>query len=404
MPTETAEERPRVYLNSVHLKGFKSIEDLTIDLKKGLNILIGKNGSGKSNFMDFIYQAIRIKSNLKASYKYSKLEFNADEQHSFSIEVERDFFTKSEQEYPSNRLKFSEKFFIDNKKVFDNSQGSTLTKDFEFQNRQIRYTNISMGLFYILGYQNIYSYYLKYSLPDNLACVDIPGTIKANTGDGFVFWSFPRVLNFMEEILSKVEIFFDEYTEDAEPKNKIENASSSDILGLLKIQDKTINNIKLYTNIEDLRFNGNINLYREDKSVIIENIKIDFKVNGNWLPWSQLSDGTKRLFYIISEITVTDGLILIEEPELGIHPHQFNLLMDFLKEQSEEKQIIISTHSPKALDHLSPEELDHILIAYYDLEKGTQIRHLSDKEISKAQKYMKEVGFFSDYWMLSDLE
>ncbi|WP_309332700.1 AAA family ATPase [Mucilaginibacter sp.] len=107
---------------------------------------------------------------------------------------------------------------------------------------------------------------------------------------------------------------------------------------------------------------------------------------------------------MISEITNTDGLVLIEEPELGIHPHQFNLLMNFLKEQSEHKQIIISTHSPKALDHLSPDELNSILITYYDLKKGTQIRHLTNKEITKAKKYMKEVGFFSDYWLLSDLE
>ena len=69
--------------------------------------------------------------------------------------------------------------------------------------------------------------------------------------------------------------------------------------------------------------------------MLIENIQLDFKIDGRWLPWSQLSDGTKRLFYIIAEVSNNEALILIEEPELGIHPHQFNLLMDFLKEQAE---------------------------------------------------------------------
>jgi predicted ATPase len=110
------------------------------------------------------------------------------------------------------------------------------------------------------------------------------------------------------------------------------------------------------------------------------------------------------LFYIIAEVTYSNGLILIEEPELGIHPHQFNLLLDFLREQSENKQIIISTHSPKALDHLEPNELDNILITYYDLKRGTQIRHLTSRQKTKAKSYIKEVGFLSDYWMLSDLE
>ncbi|MBS1503358.1 MAG: AAA family ATPase, partial [Bacteroidetes bacterium] len=96
--------------------------------------------------------------------------------------------------------------------------------------------------------------------------------------------------------------------------------------------------------------------------------------------------------------------ILIEEPELGIHPHQFNLLMDFLKTQSAHKQIIISTHSPKSLDHLEKDDLNNILIAYYDRKSGTQIRHLSPKEIKKAKAYIKEIGFISDYWLHSDLE
>jgi predicted ATPase len=40
-------------LNEITIKGFKSIRDLT-DFKLGkLNVLVGANGSGKSNFVDF---------------------------------------------------------------------------------------------------------------------------------------------------------------------------------------------------------------------------------------------------------------------------------------------------------------------------------------------------------------
>ncbi|HRG89368.1 MAG TPA: AAA family ATPase, partial [Chitinophagales bacterium] len=99
-----------------------------------------------------------------------------------------------------------------------------------------------------------------------------------------------------------------------------------------------------------------------------------------------------------------DELILVEEPELGIHPHQFHLVMQFLKEQAETKQIIISTHSPQALNYLNEDELSNILITKYDAKKGTQVKHLTKPQINKAKKYMKEVGFLSDYWMMSDLE
>ena len=40
-------------LKSVHIEGFKSIRDATIDLGP-LTVLIGANGSGKSNFISFL--------------------------------------------------------------------------------------------------------------------------------------------------------------------------------------------------------------------------------------------------------------------------------------------------------------------------------------------------------------
>lgn len=87
------------------------------------------------------------------------------------------------------------------------------------------------------------------------------------------------------------------------------------------------------------------------------------------------------MFYIISEISVkiqvnkvfgitniSDGMneckiIFIEEPELGIHPHQLAKLMEFLKEESKNNQIIITTHSPQVLNYLDKDKLDNIFIS-----------------------------------------
>ena len=49
--TETPQQ---AYISKVHLKGYKSIRDLEIDFKPGLNIIIGPNGSGKTNFLEFL--------------------------------------------------------------------------------------------------------------------------------------------------------------------------------------------------------------------------------------------------------------------------------------------------------------------------------------------------------------
>jgi len=397
MPDKTP-DRPRIFLNNVHLKGSKSIEDLSIDFQKGLNILIGKNGSGKSNFMEFLFQVIGLNRNRKYSFNYAKLEFNSNDNHSFIIELKRQLQIKTDKSFGEDRLSLSEKLLMDGQVFFDNSNNEDDKNNLQLKNQKIFYRGNLPGLFGNLGYQGVYPLYVKFDLPANLECVSAPGTFKINFESSLVIWDDRDTISLVDDIIYNLEMFYDDES------NKIRDIKKEDVLNQLKVKEKIIENLKVYTSIEDVRFSSNINIYRDEKSIIIDNIKIEFKLNGNWLPWSQLSDGTKRLFYIISEVTNSNGLVLIEEPELGIHPHQFNLLMDFLKEQSEQKQIIISTHSPKALDHLSQDELSNILLTYYDLKKGTQIRHLTKKEVAKAKRYMKEVGFFSDYWLLSDLE
>ena len=53
------EQEQSAYITSLHLKGYKSIRDLSVDLKQGLNIIIGANGSGKTNFFAFLDAACR---------------------------------------------------------------------------------------------------------------------------------------------------------------------------------------------------------------------------------------------------------------------------------------------------------------------------------------------------------
>lgn len=43
-----------MHLNKVSLSGFKSIYNTSIDFDDGLNIIIGKNASGKTNFLSFL--------------------------------------------------------------------------------------------------------------------------------------------------------------------------------------------------------------------------------------------------------------------------------------------------------------------------------------------------------------
>lgn len=73
----------------------------------------------------------------------------------------------------------------------------------------------------------------------------------------------------------------------------------------------------------------------------------------------QLSDGTLRFMSLVTLLMQPElpGLILIDEPEIGLHPVAISLLADLLKKASEKTQIIISTQSIDLVNCFLPEDI-----------------------------------------------
>jgi predicted ATPase len=74
---------------------------------------------------------------------------------------------------------------------------------------------------------------------------------------------------------------------------------------------------------------------------------------------SQLSDGTLRFICLATALLqpVPPSIILIDEPELGLHPYALTLLASLLKQASQRTQVIVSTQSALLLDYFSPEDI-----------------------------------------------
>ncbi len=73
-----------------------------------------------------------------------------------------------------------------------------------------------------------------------------------------------------------------------------------------------------------------------------------------------ISDGTVRLIALLVIASVgasRGGLIAIEEPENGLHPHVIEHIVSVFREASVVSQVIATTHNPAFLDHLTPEEV-----------------------------------------------
>lgn len=84
-------------------------------------------------------------------------------------------------------------------------------------------------------------------------------------------------------------------------------------------------------------------------------------VAGAKYPWrflaNNMSDGTLRvlgilvaLFQVNHDPTKRVPLIVIEEPEIALHPAAAGVLLDGLREAAEKTQILITSHSPDLLD------------------------------------------------------
>lgn len=75
-------------------------------------------------------------------------------------------------------------------------------------------------------------------------------------------------------------------------------------------------------------------------------------------PW-QLSDGTLRFIALTAALLQPDppATIVIDEPELGLHPVALRVLAALIHEVSAHTQIVVSTQSPQLVDHFEPGDL-----------------------------------------------
>ncbi|MEI6414930.1 MAG: AAA family ATPase [Pseudomonadota bacterium] len=75
----------------------------------------------------------------------------------------------------------------------------------------------------------------------------------------------------------------------------------------------------------------------------------------------QLSDGTLRAMCLVTLLMQPEDelpeLIIVDEPELGLHPYALNVIAALFKKASHHTQVLISTQSSAFLDHFVPEDV-----------------------------------------------
>ena len=370
-------------IERIQIGNFKSFKKIDLHLSN-LNVFIGTNASGKSNFFDAlrviqgIGNGFTINEIFESKPKSATSEvwdgirggpaqacFSGSNTHEISIEVSGRIQTKSERRW-SYRILFDplagkvidERLLVDRKTIFNseevtgNNSGNPYIKVKYYGGRQGRQPYLDFERARpVLGQFSTAHSNRKKSDSDlskevcrimaNTQRIDPSPTILRGYSHAH---SISRMGEHGENFAALVRVILED-----------ESAKSAYLSWLKQLRPSEVEQVITLT--------GAVG---EPLFALVESGKV--------YPAPVLSDGTLRFAAIAAAFFQPDipGLMTIEEVENGIHASRVRLLVELLRNRAEEKhtQILVTTHSPLVLSWLTAEEYKYTFLCARDEESG----------------------------------
>ena len=118
-----------------------------------------------------------------------------------------------------------------------------------------------------------------------------------------------------------------------------------------------------------------------------EYISLDWKEKDSDFIFSvnQISDGTLRFMALATLLLqppqTMPSIIVIDEPELGLHPKAISILAGLIKKAAQDVQVVLATQSPNLLDEFSA---DKVVVIERDEQHRTSIfKQLSSEQLKE---------------------
>lgn len=341
-------------LDKLTIKGFKSIKSLE-DFELGkLNIMIGGNGAGKSNFVDIFRM-------LRAMVDENFANFIAE------CGGADDFLFNGPKQ-----TKMIEAEFLFDKNSYAFALEPTASDTFLIKMERERYLDRSWT---IIGSGGLES------------------KITANKNEeSQVYRGVSGVGYYIHESISNWVVYHFHDTSSTAPMRRFEitadNArlrpNASNIAPFLlelrkeepKFYSEIVEAVKLVTPFFD-DF-----ILKPRKKGEKETVNLSWKQKGSDYPMQpyHFSDGTIRFICLVTSLLQPEppSTIVIDEPELGLHPYAIEILAELIQAASEKTQVIVSTQSPLLIDNFDPED-----IIVVNRESGAStFKRLDAKELS----------------------
>src|SRR5690606_15746735 len=106
------------HFRHIEIKGYKSIKHLSVEFLPGLNILIGKNNAGKTNFLNCLSDILHIHQNKNIPFSSASIEMVSSNRETFTWQIKRNEKDKTSVDIDKTYLP-EEKILHNDNTVFD---------------------------------------------------------------------------------------------------------------------------------------------------------------------------------------------------------------------------------------------------------------------------------------------
>lgn len=407
-------------ITKIEIKNYRSCKHTIFHPNRNLSVLIGPNGSGKTN----ILTAIRLLSLLRryrGARQYSeysdpsnspceiKTSFNVDgkkvdyvalislvtnEKNEDEIVFAKEHFYMFSITGSKKRIRFPLAVF-GNSNMHLSYQG-LISKRMNIYQRDIfnSYDGISKEVAQALNRINRYiarmSYYSASQFTNPSNC---PISFEVESDEekrrGISITGHKRFLYDMyQQHLRKSERYFEFL--DIVGQN-----------GIGLIDDIEFKEIQTSASSYNVLVGGQVTKREKVNLLVVPS----FHIRDNNLSPSQLSEGTfKTLALIYYLVTDNSSLLMIEEPEVCVHQGLLSSIVELIQLYSTQKQIFVSTHSDSVLDNL---EISNIY-KVRNGDEGTEIvsieKSMPTIELNALRDYLENEGNLGEFWKHGDLE
>ena len=302
-------------VNGVKFKNHKVLGDLGISFcgsdNKTLDkiVLIGENGTGKTTILKEIYDLMDIESNSKSENKIF-LELEENEKYLFKnylLENNNNIIMEDDILYDCADIKC-----LDIKKEAFNFE--EIEKD-KYKSKVIYLpAEVNFNSLKRVDRTFRYKYKFRNEINENLIS-DLPSAIANKIYVEMIMNEDLPARESREKVCKEVNSIFESMDLDVE------------LIGLSKDEDT----IPIFRNIEGK----------------------EFDISG-------LSSGEKQLFLralSLKFLNVNNSIILIDEPEISLHPRWQRKIINVYENIGENNQLIIATHSPHIIGNVTKEQI-----------------------------------------------